>query len=80
MITALVSFAFAVAFLSIGRWGRRNAAGLVPVTISPAAQQRKERSLRRGARSVTVLGGLFALLGVLAAVGAAYGDLGGTTR
>jgi hypothetical protein len=78
--TALMSFVFAAAFLGIGRWGRRNAADLVPATFSSSTRQRKERSLRRGAWSVTVLGGLFVLLGVLAAFGAVYGELGGTTQ
>jgi hypothetical protein len=80
VITALGAFAFAAAFLAVGRWGRRNATALVPSSFSEHARAREERSLRRGARSVTVLGALFACVGVLAAAGAAYDALIGTTR
>lgn len=80
MITVIGSFAFAGAFLAVGRWGRRNAPDLVPVTLSADARATKERSLRRGARSITVLGWLFAVLGVVASFGAAFDGVAGTTR
>ena len=65
MITGVVSFAFAAALLAIGSWGRRNAADLVPATFSAEGRAKQERSLRRGAISITALGAMFALLGVL---------------
>ena len=78
MITALGSFVFAGVFVAIGRWGRRNAPDLVPVHLSADGRARKERSLRRGSWSVTAVGALFAVLGVMVALAPVVDT--GTTR
>lgn len=78
MITALGSGLFAATFLAIGRWGRRNVTELVPATLSPEARTRKERSLRRGSWSVSAIGVLFALLGLIVALESVIDT--GTTR
>ena len=78
MIVSLGSFAFAAALLALGRWGRQNAANLVPASLSAESRAKEQRSLRRGAISVTVLGGLFALLGVLVVLATLVDS--GTTR
>ncbi|WP_250291057.1 hypothetical protein [Frankia sp. CiP1_Cm_nod1] len=65
MIAAvLVQLAFAAAFFAIGRWGQRNAAALVPASLSPEGRAKKERSLRRGARSCTIIAIVFVVLAV----------------
>jgi hypothetical protein len=73
VIAALVAFLLATGLIALGRWGRRNAADLVPTSFSPAGRAKKERSLRRGALSLTVLGGLFIVLGLVSGVGATTG-------
>ena len=71
MTPAIVAFALAAACLAIGRWGRRNAADLVPSSLSAYGQAKQERSLRRGAWSLTAFGLLLAVLGVVSGVDAA---------
>jgi hypothetical protein len=78
MITALASFAFAAALFAIGTWGRRNAADLVPASFSTEGRAKQERSLRRGAISITALGGMFAVLGVMTVLATLIDS--GTTR
>lgn len=62
--SALLALAFAAVLLGIGFWGRRNAASLVLRSLSESAQQRKERSIRRGALVSLAAGALFVVLGV----------------
>jgi hypothetical protein len=69
MIAALFGFALAALFLGLGRWGRHNAADLVPTALSAYGRAKRERSLRRGARSCQLLGSLFAVFAVLAVLG-----------
>ncbi|WP_043603387.1 MULTISPECIES: hypothetical protein [Protofrankia] len=64
----LAQFAFAAAFFAVGRWGQRNAPALVPVSLSPEGRAKRERSLRRGARSCKIISLLFVVLGVVGAV------------
>lgn len=73
MIVAAVSFACAFACLGIGRWGRHNSADLVPQTLTADSRAKNERSLRRGAWSMTIFGGLFVVSGLIAGVSAAMG-------
>ncbi len=65
MTVTMLQLVFAAAFFGIGRWGRRHAAELVPKSLSPEGQAKKEQSLRRGARSCQVIAVIFALLGVI---------------
>jgi len=78
MIGALGTLALSVAFTSLGRWGRRSAPTLVPTTYSPERRAKDVRSLRRGATSCLVAGGLFAVLGLVLFADVLIG--GGTTR
>lgn len=72
-MSVVVPLALAWAFLALSRWGRRNAAELVPVTLSPERRVREERRLVRGARSLLVLSVICALFGAVEAVSKATG-------
>ena len=78
MIGALGSMALSLAFIGLGRWGRRSAPTLVPTTYSPERRAKDVRSLRRGATSCLVAGALFAVLGLVLLADVVTG--GGTTR
>ena len=55
----------------LGRWGKVNAASLVSVALSEERRIKELRSVRRGVRSVLLLGGILAVNGaVLVVVGA----------
>jgi len=71
MTPAIIAFALAAVCLAIGRWGRRNAADLVPTSMSAYGRAKQERSLRRGAWSLTAFGLLLAVLGAVSGFGAA---------
>ncbi|MFJ8816602.1 hypothetical protein [Amycolatopsis thermoflava] len=75
MLVALAVLA-GVFFFAVGRWGRRNAAGLVPPSLSAAGREKKERGLRTGALSCQIAGVVFVLLGVAALV---LGPIAGLT-
>jgi hypothetical protein len=72
-MSVVVPMVLAWAFLSLSRWGRRNAAELVPVTLSPERRLREERRLLRGSRSLLVLSIVCVLLGAAEAVSQATG-------
>lgn len=61
-------------FLSLSRWGRRNAESLVPVTLGPERRAREERRLLRGSRSMLVLSVVCALTAVVQAITIAVGS------
>ncbi|KLL11203.1 hypothetical protein FrCorBMG51_13200 [Protofrankia coriariae] len=63
-----MQFAFAAAFFAIGRWGQRHAPTLVPASLSPEGRAKRERSLRRGARSCKIIAVFFVVLGVVGPV------------
>lgn len=55
----------------LGRWGRVNAESLVSVALPEERRVKELRSVRRGVRSVLLLGGVLAVNGaVLVVVGA----------
>jgi ABC-type Fe3+ transport system permease subunit len=62
VIASFVLLVLAVSLFAIGRWGRRNAAGLVPSTLPPEVRQKRERSLLRGALTCQVLALFFVVL------------------
>jgi hypothetical protein len=62
--SALLAVVFALILSGIGYWGRRNSANLVLRTLSPSAQRRKERSIRRGTVVCQLAGALFFVLAV----------------
>lgn len=68
MIGVLLSLVAGAAFLAIARWGRRNAATLVPAHLTASSQAARARSLRRGAITCTVTGWLFLAFAALALV------------
>lgn len=76
MTPAVLAFALAAGSLAIGRWGRRNAAELVSPSVSAYGRAKQERSLRRGAWSLTIFGTFVAVLGVVSGIDAAMA-LGG---
>lgn len=61
----LFGLLFAAILLLIGWWGRRNAATLVPPSLSAESRARKERELRRGAFAMVGFG-VLVMLGVVA--------------
>lgn len=74
MSATLVSGVVALAALTLGLWGLNNPAHLVTPGVSEERRARDERRIRRGARSMLVMAGLFAALAVLPLVeGAATG-------
>lgn len=48
-MSAVVLLGLAIALHFLGTWGRRNAAGLVPVLLPAHQAQRRKGALRRGA-------------------------------
>ncbi len=68
MIGILVCLVVGGGFLAIARWGRRNAAALVPAHLSASSQAARARSLRRGAFTCAVTGWLFLVFTALALV------------
>ncbi len=67
MIGFLVSSVVAAGLIVFGRWGLRNAEGLVPATASDHRRMKDERSIRRGARSCLAFGGMFIIFGLVVA-------------
>ena len=65
MTSAVVSVLFASVLFAIGRWGRRNAAGLVPTALSEAGQRSQELVLRRGSVACQLVGGIFLIFGLV---------------
>jgi hypothetical protein len=65
MTAAVIGLLFAAALFAIGRWGRRNAAGLVPTALSEAGQRSQERALRRGSVACQLAAGLFLAFGLI---------------
>jgi hypothetical protein len=61
----LLGLVLAAVLFLIGWWGRRNAAALVPPSLSAESRARKERELRRGAFALIGLG-VLVFVGVLA--------------
>lgn len=64
MISGIVALVLAAVLLVVGRWGRRNAAGLVPSSLSASARQDKERVVRRGGTTCQIVATWFVLLGI----------------
>lgn len=54
LVVAVLMFAF-------GRWGQRNAAGLLPADVAGERRLRKQRQLHRGGIAWQVVGVLFAM-------------------
>jgi hypothetical protein len=67
-MSVVLPLALAWAFLALSRWGRRNVAELVPVTLSPERRAREERRLLRGARSLLGLSVVCVLFAAVEAV------------
>jgi hypothetical protein len=65
MTVAVVALVFAAVLFAIGRWGRRNAAGLVPSALSEEGQRSQERALRRGSVACQLAAGLFLVFGLI---------------
>jgi hypothetical protein len=65
MRSAVVSLLFAAVLFAIGRWGRRNAASLVPTALSEAGQRSQELVLRRGSVACQLVGGVFLIFGLV---------------
>jgi hypothetical protein len=57
----LAQSALALSLISLGWWGRRRAATLVPASLASANRARRIVTVRRGATACLVLGALFAL-------------------
>lgn len=74
MGAVLLPLAGAAVFLSLSRWGRRNAAELVPATLSAERRQREERKIRRGARSLLLFAVLLTLMAVVQVVAQVRGS------
>lgn len=51
----VAAYGFAVAFLFIGLWGRRNVDDLVPTALSEKGRAKKRRVLWRGATASVVV-------------------------
>jgi hypothetical protein len=64
MTDVLVATFVACVLLAMGLWGRRNAAGLVPPSLSTYGQIKRARELRRGATTLIVVSTLL-LIGVV---------------
>jgi hypothetical protein len=64
----VVALALAAGFISLGRWGRRNLGSLIPADASAQRRRKDTRSLRRGARTCFVVGGIFAIFAVVLGV------------
>lgn len=72
VVPGLVLALLGVLLVALGRWGRVNAESLVSVTLPEKRRVKELRSVRRGVRSVLILGGVLAVNGaVLVVVGAA---------
>ena len=59
----------AVLMMAMGHWGQRGAAGLVSPVLGPDERARQERSYRRGALTLLLVGGaflVFAIVGLVA--------------
>jgi hypothetical protein len=65
---AIVGGLVALTMFALGGWGLRSGADLVPATYPSERREREQRAIRRGARSLVVLGALFAVLAVLSLV------------
>lgn len=65
MSATLVSGVIALVSLVLGLWGSNNPAGLVTPGLSEERRARDERRIRRGARAMLVMAGLFAVLAVV---------------
>lgn len=65
MSATLVSGAIALISLALGLWGSNNPARLVSPGLSEERRARDERRIRRGARSMLVMAGAFAVLAVV---------------
>lgn len=68
LVQPFVAGLIGVVLLMIGRWGRRNAMTLVPLTLSVEAREKKARVMRRGAVSCQILGVLIVAVAVINAV------------
>lgn len=65
--------AVAVGFVLLARWGRRNVEHLVPAGVKEERRAKDVRSIRRGAWSCYLIGALFGVWAVVAAVNLAIG-------
>lgn len=73
MSVVVIAFGLAWAFLALSRWGRRNAASLVPETFSPERRAKEEKRLRNGARSLLILAVICGVLGLVQGAAMATG-------
>jgi hypothetical protein len=74
VIAVPLTLAIGAAFIGVGRWGRRSAADLVPPSYSEHGRAAKERSLRRGATTCLLAGGLFCVFALVEAVDLVVGE------
>ncbi|RJS46739.1 hypothetical protein [Nocardioides cavernaquae] len=68
MSGAIIGATVALVAFFLGWWGLNNGAGLVPASASAARREREERAIRRGARSLMAMAGLFAVMAALSLV------------
>lgn len=59
MLFAIFTAALGILMFVLGRWGSREAPGLVPHGLPAAERAKRERVYRRGAVVLQVVGGLF---------------------